>query len=196
MTSEMQLLKVTDRRRLANKVQEQLREKPEVRPFPAAVTQLVSACQDPNATAATFEKIIQTDASLAARLLRMANSPLYGISQEVTSVGHAAAVLGVRQLRNLAFALAGASMFKEGSTASGQRQQLWNHSLGCATTCRLLAKTAIGVDPEEAFLGRDFSRRWQAVSARHRSGRIRRIDASLSRRSPGRGRKEYLRRHS
>ena len=153
MPVETSLLKVTDRRRLANLVQEQLRERPEVRPFPAAVTQLVSACQDPNATAATFEKIIQTDASLAARLLRMANSPLYGISHEVTSIAHAAAVLGIRQLRHLAFALAGAGMFREGGRAAKQRKQLWSHSLGCATTCQLLAKTAVGVEPDEAFLG-------------------------------------------
>ena len=157
MSTEMQLLTVADRRRLANRVQDHLREKAEVRPFPAAVSQLLVASQDPNSTAATFEKIIETDAALAARLLRMANSPLYGIRQEVTSLAHAAAVLGVRQLRSLAFALAGAGMFKEGGTAKGQRSELWNHSLGCAMTCRLLAKAAVGVEPDEAFLGAFFT---------------------------------------
>jgi putative nucleotidyltransferase with HDIG domain len=146
------MLKVAERRRLTTLVQQTLKDRPEVRPFPAAVAQLLAACQDSSATAATFEKIIQTDPALSVRLLRMANSPLYGLTNEVRGIGHAAAILGIRQLRHLALSVAGAGMFSQGTTASMHREKLWNHSLGTATIARLLAKQQPGVEADDAFL--------------------------------------------
>jgi HD-like signal output (HDOD) protein len=136
----------------ANNVQKILNENPEVRPFPAAVTQLLAACQDPNSNAMTFERIVECDAGLAARLMRMANSPIYGLGTKIHSVSHATTVLGVRQLKNLALSVAGANMFSSGKTAARQREELWRHSLGCATIARLLAKTTKSVAPDDAFL--------------------------------------------
>lgn len=147
-----QMLKATDRRRLSNLVQQQLEEGPEVRPFPATVNRLLAACQDGNATATDFEKIIECDAALAVRLLRMANSALFGLTSEVRTIGHATSVLGIRRLKNLALSIAGARMFAEGPTAAKQRQDLWSHSLGCGTIARLLAKTAYAVCPDDIFL--------------------------------------------
>lgn len=147
------MLKVAEQRRLTNLVQQRLKERPEVRPFPAAVTQLLAACQDPNSTAATFEEIIECDPALAVRLLRMANSSLYGLANKVVSVGHATVVLGIRQLRSLALSVAGAGMFSEGATAAKERLALWDHSMGCATIARLLSKSIPNVSPEDAFLG-------------------------------------------
>ena len=147
------LLKVTDRRRLSSIVQEQLREQAEVRSLSNSISQLLAACQDANATSATFEEILQGDVDLSARLVRMSNSRFYGCKRELMSIGEVVALLEVSQLKYLTFALAGARMFREGDTAAQAREELWHHSLGCAIVAELLAKTAIGVDPEEAFLG-------------------------------------------
>lgn len=146
------MLMVAERRRLTNLIQQNLNARREVRPFPAAVTRLISACQDINATAATFEKIIECDASLAVRLLRMANSALFGLTNEVRTVRHATALLGIRRLKHLALSVAAAGMFSEGATAARERKTLWNHSLGCATVARLLAKFVSSVSPDDAFL--------------------------------------------
>jgi len=143
---------ITDTRELTKRVQECLAERPEVRPFPAAVTQLLAACQDADTNAETFVKIIECDPALAVRLLRMANSPLYGLANGVRGIGHAVSILGMRQLKNLALSVAGKAMFSEGSTAAKQRLDLWNHSLGCAAVARLLAKSVPTVSPEDAFL--------------------------------------------
>lgn len=141
-----------DRGKLTQLVQQALKDRPEVRPFPAAVAQLLSACQDANATPATFEKIIERDPALSVRLLRMANSPLYGLTNEVRGIGHASAVLGIRQLRHLALSVAGAGMFNQGATSAEERQALWTHSLGCATVARLIARRKPGINPDDAFL--------------------------------------------
>lgn len=146
------MLKVSDRRRLTALVQETLKDRPEVRPFPAAVSQLLALCQDSNAPISKFEKIIETDPALSVRLLRMANSPLYGLAHEVRSIAHAVSILGLRQLRALAMSVAGASMFSQGANAAQERTALWNHSLGVATLARISARRAPGVAAEEAFL--------------------------------------------
>jgi HD-like signal output (HDOD) protein len=133
-------------------IREKLKERPQVRPFPAAVSQLLAAFRDPDATSTTFAKIIECDAALAARLLRMANSSLYGLSNEIRSIEHAASVLGMRSLKTLTLSVTGASMFSDGAAASEDRDALWNHSLGCATVARLLAQAEGSVSPDEAFL--------------------------------------------
>ncbi len=123
-----------------------------IRPFPRVVNQLLSAFEDPNADAKTFARIIEADAALAAKLLRMANSPVYGFSNVIRSIEHATVVLGMGPLKNVALTFAGSSLFAAGDSAVEQREALWNHSLGCATAARLIAKHVTDVDPDEAFL--------------------------------------------
>ncbi len=146
------MLGVAEKQELKTRVQECLAERPAVRPFPASVTQLLAVCQDANANTEKFVEIIKCDPGLAVRLLRMANSPLYGLGNEVRSIGHATSILGIRQLKNLALSVAGSAMFSEGVTAAKERKDLWSHSLGCAAVARELAKSVSTVSPEDAFL--------------------------------------------
>lgn len=138
---------------LSEKVSSHLAKSPEIRPFPSVVSRLLSALQDPNSTSATFAKIVECDAAIAARLLRMTNSPLYGLRNTVQSIEHACSMLGRRPLKTLSLSLAGASMFSDAGPALEERAMLWRHSLGCASTARLLAKQVASVSPDDAFLG-------------------------------------------
>lgn len=133
-------------------LREILQSKPEVRPFPAAVTNLISAVQDSNKTAEDCAKIIQCDVSLAARLLRIANSPVYGFKHEVQSIAHASSVLGQRGLRTLAMSAAAAAMFSEGEAAGEQRKRIWRQSLAAGVVAKALADIYPGVDGDEAFM--------------------------------------------
>lgn len=145
------LHKVEDRRRLAKKIQTHLSECPEVRPFPAAVTRLATACQDPNVNSRQMEAIVECDPALSVKVLRLANSPLFSPSAEVKSVAHAVSLLGMRRLKSVAMSVAGETMFASGDNSATERLQLWQHSLGCAVSARSLAQHA-GLDPDNAFL--------------------------------------------
>ena len=133
-------------------VQERLGKQSEIRPFPAAVAQLMAALQDPNSSSASLAQIIECDPVLAVRLLRMANSPLYGLSREVRSIAHATSMPGTRTLRTLAMSAAGATMFGSGSSAAAERERLWQHSLGTAAVARILAGFEPKVSADDAFL--------------------------------------------
>ncbi len=143
---------VDEKRRLSKVIEDRLSKSAEVRPFPAAVTRLTSACQDPNANGRTFEAIIECDPALSAKILRLANSPLFCPSGAVKSIPHAVSLLGLRKLKSVAMSVAGASMFSGGDGALAQRNKLWNHSIGCAVVARTLADRASGIDKDEAFL--------------------------------------------
>lgn len=146
------LHKVEDKRRLANKIGDRLKRSPEVRPFPAAVTQLVSACQDANADSRTFETIIERDPALSGKILRMANSPMFCPVGQVKSIAHAVSLLGIRKLKSIATAIAGEAMFSSGDGSPDQRLKLWDHSIGCAVVARCVATHFTGVDADQAFL--------------------------------------------
>lgn len=148
----MLLQKVKDNAELRARIQELLATTPEVRPFPAAVSQLLAACQNPNAGGAVFESIIECDPGLSVRLLRLANSPLFSPVNQVNSIAHATSLLGLRKLKSLAISIAGASMFSVGEAAQQQRRELWTHSLGCAAVARELSAYVPDLSAEDAFL--------------------------------------------
>ncbi len=126
----------------------------ELRPFPAAASRLMAACNDESATVRELTEIIKYDAGLSVRLLQIANSPMYGFSGEIRSIDHATVVLGMRALRDLAVSTAVGDVFDSGSGATAQiRKKLWEHSLACGCIARLLADNVEDVVPDEAFLG-------------------------------------------
>ena len=70
-------------------------------PLPAIVGRIDSLVRDPLAGAREIGALVSREPALAARVLRAANSAFYGLRQRVLSTEHAAAVLGVRVLRNI-----------------------------------------------------------------------------------------------
>ena len=139
--------------RLENElIQRKLDEASDIRPFPRSVNQLITTLKNPNSTSADLARVIEADAGLAVRLLRMANSPLFGVTQELSSISHAITLLGHRRLKNLAFTYACSAIFTGSSKSAQQREAIWDHSLGCAITARLLANAVPTVSTEDAFL--------------------------------------------
>lgn len=126
-----------------------LDELPEIRPFPETAGRIVAACNRGDSTAQELCGIIQCDAAITLKLLKIANSSVYGMSGRVTSLQRAVVVLGFRAVRNLALAAAAEDVFTSDGGTLGQT--LWKHSLACASVATLLAK-ADRVSAEEAFL--------------------------------------------
>jgi signal transduction histidine kinase/HD-like signal output (HDOD) protein len=50
-----------------------------------------------------MKEIIELDPCLAANILSISNSPIYGFSQKVQTISHAMNLLGIRKIRNIAF---------------------------------------------------------------------------------------------
>lgn len=70
-----------------------------VAPNRLALIQLLAALQDPKIELHDVERLIARDLALSYRLLRYINSAFFGLRREVTSIGHALALLGVENVR-------------------------------------------------------------------------------------------------
>ena len=136
----------------SNTLTDQIDELPELIPLSAVASQLLQLCQDPDVGLREISGLIEYDPALSMKLLRVANSALYGFPGEIRTVDHAAVVLGFREVRSLTMSTVAGQAFSSGSEAKAQRQQLWQHSLGCASVGRVLADEVGTVKPEEVFL--------------------------------------------
>src|ERR1041384_3372278 len=82
--------------------------------------------------------LISSDPSLSTLVLRLVNSPLFGVRHPVTGVLQAAALLGFDRLRALSTTAALRMLVKPSSSPALTR--CWRHSVACALATRELAK--------------------------------------------------------
>ncbi len=76
----------------------------ELPPMPRSLARVEEICQGDDIDMAELAGVIETDPMLTANILKSANSPFYGFSREITSVKHAATLLGANMIRGFAIA--------------------------------------------------------------------------------------------
>ncbi|MBI4986016.1 MAG: HDOD domain-containing protein [Rhodocyclales bacterium] len=100
-------------------------------------------------TAYLVSKLNQ-DQALAARVLRVANSPFYGLNSSVATVSEAVVVLGFHAVRSLALAASIVKLLPDSGTQRFDQLAFWRHAVGTGVCARVLAGR-IGLDQEAAF---------------------------------------------
>ncbi len=121
--------------------------------MPHVASKVLELAGNPETTAAKLQKVIQDDQAMAARILKIANSALYGCSRKVTTLTEAIVMLGFNTIRSLVVTSAARNMYlKEGKTMGLKERLLWEHSIGCAIACRTLVLPRHPHLSEEAFL--------------------------------------------
>jgi HD-like signal output (HDOD) protein len=94
-------------------------------------------------------KEINSDATLSAQVLRLANSPLFALSGQISSIQHAVVTLGIQQIQSLVMSVATANYSKAAFRTESLRK-CWRHTVASAVVCREIARAA-GMAPEEAY---------------------------------------------
>lgn len=121
--------------------------------LPHVVTKLSQLINDSNTTMKDFEEVIKMDPTLVVRLLRLVNSPYYGLSQYIESVGRAVALIGMKNLYNIAVTDALKHLFREREVSSiFSRQKLWLHCAAVAICSQMLAERVFGINGDDAYL--------------------------------------------
>ncbi len=117
------------------------------------VTEVISACDDPEITVGRISQVILRDQALTASILRLANSAFYGHSRQVTTISDASLLLGFSAVKSLAISAHTSSLLAGPLPGYGlQRGELWNHSVAVAFTSRRLALEVKNPPVEEAFV--------------------------------------------
>jgi putative nucleotidyltransferase with HDIG domain len=104
------------------------------------ITRLI---ENPDTSSEAIAKAISTDQVLSAKVLKMVNSPIYGFPGRISSIQHALVLLGFNVIRGIIISTSVFDMMVQAMKG------LWEHSLGCATACNIIARRAGFEDPEE-----------------------------------------------
>ena len=112
--------------------------------LPRAAARLLRTT-DETATVFELRSIAESDPALAAQLLRVANSALYGPRKEITGLRDAVMRVGVPMARKTLMAASFSKLF-----ASGSLGQIWDHSKQVAVHSQLLARLC-GADSDSAY---------------------------------------------
>jgi len=108
--------------------------------LPDVAVQINSMVDDPRYSAKDYGDVISRDPSLTARLLRIANSPFFGLSTKVATVSRAVTVVGGKPLRDLVVATSAIRSFRGIPNTLVSMDDFWYHSLYCGLAARLLAQ--------------------------------------------------------
>jgi len=102
---------------------------------------LLAVSLESDSAVAEFEKSFKSDPALAADLLIVANSPLFGMRGTVQSIRHAIAILGLERVRSLALTIALRGYVRSRRWNQAIRSP-WRHSIATA----VIAETLESVD--------------------------------------------------
>lgn len=121
--------------------------------IPIIATRCYEMTQDPNCDYNKLVDLLTTDPGIAASVLRLANSPLFGVTRQVSSLKQAIALLGVKRIRELVLVRYLVQKTEDMGGGKIDLNYYWRLSL---TTAILTAKFADALAPrhrDEAFMG-------------------------------------------
>jgi len=121
----------------------------EIPPIPEVASRVMTAVSEPSTSADDLRQIIEIDPSIAARILRVANSSMYGFRRRVDTLRHAITLLGFRSVESTVLAASLRDVFQ--NFGLGEKL-LWEHStLTGVVAGKLATYGEIDIDRETAF---------------------------------------------
>ncbi len=121
--------------------------------LPHIVTRLAQLINDETSTLQDFEEVIRQDPTLVARLLTLVNSSFFGMSRNVDSISRAVALLGMKNLHNIAITDAIQGMIDTKATSSNfSPEKLWSHSAAVGICCKMIAERIFSINGDDAYL--------------------------------------------
>ncbi len=120
--------------------------------MPQVATRFLEIIQDPEFDFKDVAAVLSTDPGTASEILRLANSSLFGVTRQVTSLTQAMTLLGLKRVRSLVLGRYIVDSLDKKSLRGIDRSYYWRRSL---CTAILSARLADVLQPrlrEEAFI--------------------------------------------
>ncbi|OGT15685.1 MAG: histidine kinase, partial [Gallionellales bacterium RIFOXYB12_FULL_54_9] len=108
--------------------------------MPAIAQKLLALALDTDEGEAQLLKLIEQDPIIAAKIIGLANSPMFGSSRKVNSVSDAAMLLGLTRVKSVAIGIATVSAITRIPEGVLKANDLWQHSIAVALVMRTLAR--------------------------------------------------------
>lgn len=144
--------------------------------FPVVIMEVSRMLDNPSTSAADLGKVISKDQGMVAKILRIANSPLFGLPRKVSTIEFAIVILGFNQIKNIIIALAALESFNSKDDKNWDKNKFWTHSVLTATVSKKIAEETGYRKSGEVFIAgllhdlgisliqRYFSREYEAIT--------------------------------
>lgn len=119
--------------------------------LPIVANQVTNLINDPNSSSGDIAEVLRKDQVLTAKVLKLINSPYYGIPGEVTDVQRALAFLGFNTLAQLVLSISVFSLFPREGESYFSVLDFWKHALATAVASEKIARHVGHEKPEECF---------------------------------------------
>src|SRR5271169_2779180 len=120
-----------------------------VPPFPAIAHRILALVGKEHVNARELSDLVKMDPSFSAELLRFANSALFGVRGDVTSLAQAIVIVGTDRIKTMATMVAVNRMVRSSLRVAALRK-VWLHSLVTAVISEEAARIT-GSDPDGAY---------------------------------------------
>ncbi|MGA2228675.1 MAG: HDOD domain-containing protein [Syntrophobacteraceae bacterium] len=117
--------------------------------MPHNAAEVLEKLSNPCTLPRDIHDLIVKDQVLAARVLKVANSPYYGATRSISSMKDAILFMGFDSIKSVVLAAVLKGVFAEMGLAGSL---LWEHSIGCGLVAKKLATACRYANNEEAFL--------------------------------------------
>ena len=118
--------------------------------MPGAAQKAFKLSVDPKAEARDFIEVIESDESLSARVLKIANSVFFDRGKPTSTIEESVNVIGINELRCLLSSTTLSELFP---TSNRTRWHLWVNDVSTALIARSIAQRVLPSKAEAAFLG-------------------------------------------
>lgn len=109
--------------------------------IPKVLFEVTKLLNNPSAAPNQLAALISKDQGLTARMLTIANSPLYGIKRKVSSIEFAVLVLGLQETKDIVTALSLVDSFSIQNDTDFNSMEFWIHSMVVGTAAKSISQT-------------------------------------------------------
>jgi two-component system cell cycle response regulator len=134
-----------------NKIEEILKGSDKLPTLPGIAMKILEIVRDEDTNLQEIADVLSTDPPLSAQVLKLINSPFYGVRTQVTSVPHAVSLLGLNTVKNLALSFSLLRDYPKGNKKDFDYTSFWKESLIGAVSCKLIAEKVIPSFAEDVF---------------------------------------------
>ena len=121
--------------------------------FPQVAAKLLEISGDESTSLEDISKVVETDPGIAARVLEIVNSAMYGLQRPIKALPEAVVLLGFDEIKKLSIGMTVfQGLFASGKSKNFDRIHFWRHSLSVAVLAMEIAKKIKYPHPEEAYI--------------------------------------------
>ncbi|GAA0789423.1 HDOD domain-containing protein [Marinobacterium sediminicola] len=117
-------------------------------PQPEVLLQLSRLCQQDDPDTAHIARLISSDVAVYASILKVINSPYYGLSNQITSIPHALSLLGINQV----FSMVRLIILRNTLSKTGRMERFWDTAQDVSQlSIALTAKLGLKVNQDDLY---------------------------------------------